>query len=119
MKYLKKLEGYERAPSGLEWQIWRRLHLLLLGGTLLPLFISAGAYLLNEMELTTRSANALEQLCYMMFGVIFLHWTLVLTLAIGCAIVILMKGPAYVADAYFMEEPKQNADTLSTTDKAS
>ena len=39
-----------------------------------------------------------------MVGVVVLHWTLVLTLAIGCAIVILMKGPAYVADAYEMEE---------------
>ncbi len=119
MKYLKKIEGFERAPSGLEWQIWKRLHLLLLGGTMLPLFICAITYLLNEIEVTNQRANALEQLCYMMFGVIVLHWTLVLTLAIGCAIVILMKGPAYVADAYLMEEPKQNAINSSLTDKAS
>jgi hypothetical protein len=40
-----------------------------------------------------------------MVGLVILHWSLVLTLSIGCAIVILMKGPAYVADAYIMEEP--------------
>ncbi len=40
-----------------------------------------------------------------MVGIVVLHWTLVLTLAIGCVIVMLMKGPAYVADAYPMEEP--------------
>ena len=33
-------------------------------------------------------------------GLLFVHWTLVLTLAIGCVIVMLMKGPAYVADGY-------------------
>jgi len=40
-----------------------------------------------------------------------LHWTLVLTLAIGCVIVMLMKGPAYVADAYPMEEPPHVTET--------
>jgi hypothetical protein len=40
-----------------------------------------------------------------------LHWTLVLTLAIGCVIVMLMKGPAYVADAYPIEEPAHDAKT--------
>ena len=39
-------------------------------------------------------------LTYRLIGLVVLHWTLVLTLAIGCAIVIVMKGPAYVADAY-------------------
>jgi hypothetical protein len=35
----------------------------------------------------------------MAIGVVVLHWTLLLTIAIGCVIVMLMKGPAYVADA--------------------
>ncbi len=46
-----------------------------------------------------------------MLGLVMLHWTLVLTLAIGCVIVMLMKGPAYVADAYPMEEPDHDAET--------
>ena len=37
---------------------------------------------------------------YTLFGIVVLHWTLVLTLALGCFIVRVMKGPAYVADAY-------------------
>ena len=37
---------------------------------------------------------------YTIFGVVVLHWTLVLTVALGCFIVRVMKGPAYVADAY-------------------
>ena len=35
-----------------------------------------------------------------MVGVVALHWTLVLTIALGCFLVRVMKGPAYVADAY-------------------
>jgi hypothetical protein len=52
-----------------------------------------------------------EQFFYVMLGLVMLHWTLVLTLAIGCVIVMLMKGPAYVADAYPMEEPPHATKT--------
>ena len=37
-----------------------------------------------------------------MFGVVVLHWTL----AIGCSIVRVMKGPAYVADACPMPDER-------------
>jgi hypothetical protein len=105
MKYLQKLEGFQRSPAGLEWQIWKRLHLILAAGTALPLLASAGAYALDGLDAATQNARAVEQFFYVMLGVVMLHWTLVLTLAIGCVIVMLMKGPAYVADAYPMEEP--------------
>jgi uncharacterized Tic20 family protein len=39
-------------------------------------------------------------LVYRLIGFVVLHWTLVFTVAIGCVIVWLMKGPAFVADAY-------------------
>ena len=35
-----------------------------------------------------------------MLGVVVLHWTLVLTVGLGCFIVRVMKGPAYVTDAF-------------------
>jgi len=105
MNYFNKLTGFQRSPAGLEWQIWQRLHVILAVGTALPLLASAGAYVLDELEPATQNARAVEQFFYVMVGIVVLHWTLVLTLAIGCAIVMLMKGPAYVADAYTMEEP--------------
>ena len=104
MNYFNKLTGFQRSPAGLEWKIWQRLHIILAAGTALPLLASAGAYLLDELEPATSNARAVEQFFYVMLGVVMLHWTLVLTLAIGCVIVMLMKGPAYVADAYEMEE---------------
>ena len=111
MKYFNKLSGFQRTPAGLEWQIWKRLHLILAAGTALPLLASAAAFVLDGLDPATQNARAVEQFFYVMVGLVVLHWTLVLTLAIGCAIVMLMKGPAYVADAYPMEEPPHDAET--------
>jgi len=33
-------------------------------------------------------------------SVVILYWTIVFTVALGCVIVMIAKGPAYVADAY-------------------
>jgi hypothetical protein len=101
MNYFKKLDGFQRSPAGLEWEIWKKLRLILATGTAPPLIAGSTAFLLEGMEYT----RSVEQFSYVMVGLVILHWSLVLTLAIGCAIVILMKGPAYVADAYIMEEP--------------
>jgi hypothetical protein len=110
MKYLKKLDGFQRSPAGLEWQIWKKLPLILTVGTALPLLASAGAYVWDGLDPATQNARAVAQFFYVMLGIVMVHWTLVLTLAIGCAIVMLMKGPAYVADAYPMEEPPRVAE---------
>ena len=48
MKYLKKLNGFQRSPAGLEWKIWKMLHVILAVGTALPLLASAGAYVLDR-----------------------------------------------------------------------
>jgi uncharacterized membrane protein len=37
---------------------------------------------------------------FVMIGLVIFIWTAVLTVSIGCVIVWLMKGPAYVADGY-------------------
>ena len=110
MNYFNKLKGFQRSPAGLEWQIWKRLHLILAVGTVLPLLASAGAYVLDGLDPVTQNSRAVEQFFYVMVGLVVLHWSLVLTLAIGCAIVILMKGPAYVADAYKMKELPLGSD---------
>ena len=33
MNYLKKLDGFQLSPAGLEWQIWKKLHVILAVGT--------------------------------------------------------------------------------------
>ncbi|MDP1766219.1 MAG: hypothetical protein Q8K83_04885 [Methylotenera sp.] len=60
-----------------------------------------------KLYLTNDSLNA-EQLkiIYQCLGVLFSIWFFVGAAAIGCIVVIIMKGPAYVADPY--ELPKEN-----------
>jgi hypothetical protein len=107
MKLFNKLPGYQRFPPGLERRILRKLPLVWLVGTLLPLAASAVRYGMNLRQPSADGERAVEQFFYLMVGLVGLHWTLVVALAIGCGIVVLMKGPAYVADAY---EPHDRPD---------
>lgn len=97
MDWLNKIPGSIRSASGLEWALWRKLPLIAVAGTVLPL-LALGVYKLWNDAGTPTQERALLLAEYIVMGVILFHWTLVLTVAIGCAIVMLMKGPAYVAD---------------------
>ena len=57
------------------------------------------------MDIATR----IQTIDILAIGVVVLHWTLVLTVAIGAFIVMVMKGPAYVADAYPLEDAERPA----------
>lgn len=48
----------------------------------------------------------LMRLDFVLIGAAILHLTVMLTLAIGCVVVLIMKGPRYSADSY----PVQDAD---------
>lgn len=100
MSWLRRLPGFKRSAPGLEWAIWRRLPAVWLGGTLLPALMAGTAWLAAPEAPYGAMDRSLTQFYYVLIGVVILHWTLVLTLAIGCVIVILMKGPAFGADGY-------------------
>ncbi len=109
--WFNKLPGFHRAAPGLEWKLWKKLPLIFAVGTVLPMLVAAVAYLALPDTAATgiTAASAADernfmQFFFMLVGVVVLHWTLVLTLAIGCFIVMLMKGPAYVADGYPLNE---------------
>jgi len=69
-------------------------------GTLLPAVMAFAA----RFVITGRDAAELERhiqlFDFAMIGLVIFIWTLVLTVTIGCVIVWLMKGPAYVADGF-------------------
>jgi hypothetical protein len=100
MSGLRKLPGYRRSPAGLEWRIWKRLPMVLGWGTGLPLLGLAAVGWMSPSGATVAEDPALLLWTYQLLGLILLHWTLMFTLAIGCGIVMLMKGPAYGADTY-------------------
>lgn len=97
MRWLNKLPQSIRSASGLEWTLWRKLPLIGLLGTLLPVL---GLLLYHWVQDggTPAQARALQLADYIVLGVLIFHWTLVLTVAIGCVVVMVMKGPGYVAD---------------------
>jgi hypothetical protein len=100
-----KLPGFVKSAPGLEHLIWRRLPAVLLWGTLLPLaLVALNRVLASPVADSAVSDGARLLWDYRIFGAVILHWTLVLTVALGCFIVRVMKGPAYVADAYPLPE---------------
>jgi len=98
MDWLRKLPGFQRTPYGLEWRILRLLPHLALAGSALPALLAFVARYWISGSTAAETARNLQRFDFMMIGLVIFIWTLVLTLAIGCVIVWLMKGPAYVAD---------------------
>jgi len=47
-----------------------------------------------------QAATRLQTVDILAISIVVLHWTAVFTVAIASLIVMVMKGPAYVADAY-------------------
>ncbi|MDZ7589654.1 MAG: hypothetical protein U5L05_02975 [Rubrivivax sp.] len=79
----------------------RRLPATKLWGTLLPLGLAAlNRALAPAAAECSAAAAALLLWDYTMFGVVVLHWIVVLTPELGYFTVRVMKGQAYVADAY-------------------
>lgn len=100
MPWLAKHPKSIRSASGWEWVIWKKLPLIWLVGTVLPGLLGLAAWLGAPASVDGAHDPAMLRFEFVMLGTVILHWTLVLTLAIGCAIVMLMKGPTYVADSY-------------------
>jgi hypothetical protein len=98
MSALKKLPGFSRAPAGLEWTVLRRLPMIALAGTVLCIAgMFAATLFLDGDPVSIKFATTIK---IVLASVVVLHWTVVFTAALLCMIVMIAKGPAYVADAY-------------------
>ena len=100
MNWLQKLPGYRRTPYGKEWRVLRMMPNVCLAGTLLPGLMAWFSRWWMTGDSTAELARRIQLFDYMMLGLVIFIWTLALTVSIGCVIVWLMKGPAYVADGY-------------------
>lgn len=104
MPWLNKLPDSHPSPSGLEWTLLKRMPRILVIGTLLPVLAAGLARLWFLLGGNEQIAFTLRMVDIYVIATVILHWTLVLTLSIGCFIVLVMKGPAYVADAYPLQD---------------
>ena len=100
MDWLRKLPGYQRTPYGVEWHVLRLMPTLCAAGTLLPALLALGARFLIGGSDAAELARHIQLFDFVMIGLVVFIWTLALTISIGCVIVWLMKGPAYVADGF-------------------
>jgi hypothetical protein len=118
MTWLNKLPGSRRAPPGLEWKLLRRMPRIFLVGTLLPILVAFSARALPLSGSAADIAATLRLVDIYAVSAVSLHWTVVLTLSIGCFIVMVMKGPAYVADAYPLPDAERPVEDPSPTDRS-
>lgn len=108
MKYLRRLHG-RRHPPGLEWKILRRLPSALLASTVIPVGVAFMARMFPPQGTAEEVARRISMVDILSIATGITLWTAVFTVAIACFIVHLMKGPAYVADAYHLNEARRPA----------
>lgn len=109
MKWFNKLPGFKQTPYGLEWRLLKLTPTLCVAGTVLPALAALLARLAMDGSDPAELVRRVQVFDFAMIGLVLLIWTLVMTLAIFCVIVWLMKGPAYVADGYTLphsDKPK-------------
>ena len=104
MKLFRKLHG-RQTPHGLEIKILRRLPRIAVVGSLLPVALSVLVRLVPA-EPGIDHAKHIRSVDIFAISAEITFLTAVFTVAIGCFVVYVMKGPAYVADAY----PVEHAD---------
>ena len=107
MKLLRKLPNSVREAPGLEWTLLKKLPLALLLGTLFPVAISLANRWFPPDGSAAQIAKHVKTVDIMAIATGVTVWTAVLTLAIGCFVVLMMKGPAYVADAYQLDDAER------------
>lgn len=104
MNWLRKIHG-RRVPPGKELRILRRLPLMTLSGTLLVLALPVLVRVMPAQP-GVDPAKHIKSVDIFAIATEITLLTAVFTVAIGCVIVHIMKGPAYVAD----ELPVEHSD---------
>lgn len=104
MDWLKRLPGSRRENPGLEWRILRKLPQAALIGTLLSALYAVSARFFDNGLPPAELLKVVQSADIVAVAAVVLHWTVIFTVAIGCGIVIVMKGHAYVADAYPLQD---------------
>ena len=106
---MKKNPDSVRAPAGLEWRLFRALPKLTLAG-LLVLGLLWGLLRVWPLEgNATAVAHKLQTFEFALIGLAIFHLTMVVTTAIGCVVVMIMKGPQYTSDSYALQDAEAPA----------
>lgn len=105
MRFFKKIPN-TKYPLGVEWPLLKKMPLVTLLGTIL--FASPSILLFFKSTPLTATDNLI---IYKTIGALFSLWFFAGTVVIGCCVIIVMKGPAYVADAYPLPQEDNKLET--------
>jgi hypothetical protein len=110
MKYLNKLPNYIRYSSEREWHILKRMPMIAVLSTLV--------LMLPILQLRWQTAEWFpldHQTSFVVLGLLFTLWFFIGVVCIGLVVMIIMKGPGYVADGYDLpkEDPALENKTRS------
>ena len=109
MNLFARQPGFNQTPPGVERKILRNLSRWLWQGS----FILALPSLLVRLISSDPEALSILTTDIYVASLVVLHWTILFTVGIGAFIVMMMKGPAYIADAYPLDEA-DTPDQVST-----
>ncbi len=109
---VRRIHKTERAAAlpGLEGRILRRLPGAFLAGNVLPVLAAAAMRLLPSPENITAMAKHTQSIDALAAGLIVTCWLGTLALAMGCLIVVVMKGPVRTADSYPLSDSDRPTD---------
>lgn len=115
---MKKNPHSVREPAGLEWRLFKKLpRLTLLGLAVLGLawgVLKAWPVEADASYITHR----MQTFEYALIGLAIFHLTMVFTVALGCVIVMIMKGPQYTSDSYDLQDAERPPQDRSDADPA-
>ncbi len=106
---MKKNPDSVRAPAGLEWRLFKKLPRLAILGLLVLLALWGASTLWPFDGEPQQVERMLRTFRYTLIGMAIFHLTMVITVAIGCVVAMVMKGPQYTSDSY----PVQDAERPS------
>lgn len=98
MNWFKKIHG-RRVPAGLEMQILQKLPRVTLMGAAIPIGLAVLVRMLPA-EPGVDAAKFIKSVDIFAIACAITFFVAIFTVAIGAVVVYIMKGPAYVADAY-------------------
>ena len=101
-----------QTPPGLESRLLRRLPLIVFVGSLVPLALSVLVRILPTQP-GVDPAKHIKTVDIFAIATELTFLTAMLTIAIGCIVVHIMKGPAYVWDAYHLDDADKPGSSTS------
>ena len=110
-----KLPGYTRTPPGMERVVLRWLPRVVLGGSILLALPSPLVRLLLSYRSDLQMSTLVTTVDIHVISLEIFFWFASLTVAIGALVVLVMKGPAYVADAYPLVDIESPATSTTIT----